>query len=832
MATSARPTPQPQPGSESRGLLERLNRLRGTLFGPGDFTSLLITLALLMLPAMALQAAAWPLDMRVIFPITLLSVLIGFLLARSQYNELIALLLSGVYGAALVFMTAASYEPGGGISVITRSINWLTDAFSGGINQDELVFTLLVATLFWFLGYNASWHVFRIDRVWRVVLPPGLILITNTVFYSGDANLDLYLIVFMFLALILVARSNLDAREWEWYTNGIRVPRRLRAQFLRVGAGLAFIVLIFAWIVPQGNLQDRLNSFQEFLRSDPMVELSDLYNRLFAPIESEGPTSADYYGGESLELSGAIRLGDQEVLYVQVPDGISVPRYYWRARVFDTYELGKWTPGATHRLRTGYSPLDIRLETDAARQAVQQKLTIGVRSSRLIYAAPQPSQIDLPTQSYLSYATPSATPPTDDEMRSSVMNISAIRPNTVLMRGETYTATSMMSVATADQLRSASTVYPDWIQAHPQYLRATPNVVGSDAVVQLASDIVAQAGVTTNYDKAKAIERWLRANIAYNESIPQPPPNVDPIDWFLFDLREGYCNYYATAMIVMLRSQGIPARMAAGFAQGTYDAERDVYVVRERDAHTWVEAYFPGYGWIEFEPTQAQAPLNREGDDLFAEPMINQVEGAATPTFTPLPPPPTPTPEATENQDQQPPDVPPTPTITPTMTPSPTATPVILPTQPAPVSPDPRDPLSFIFPALALVLIGLVVLALLIALAVFLYWWWEWRGLRGLSPISRAYARLERYLALIGIQFGQQDTPEERRRRINRDLPSAERPVTAITRLYTIERYGPGYKHPAEEQQRSDSADKAWVDARGRILGRWARRLRFWRRGQ
>lgn len=829
MATSAQPSPQQRPASEGRSLLERLNRLRGTLFGPGDLTTLLITLGLLMLPALALQAAAWPLDMRVIFPITLLSVLIGFTLARSQYNELVALLLSGAYGAALVFAIAASHEPGGGVSVISRSINWLTDAFTGGINQDELVFTLLVATLFWFLGYNASWHVFRIDRVWRVVLPPGLILITNTVFYSGSTNLDGYLIVFMFLALILVARSNLDAREWEWYSNGIRVPRRLRAQFLRVGAALAFVVLIFAWLIPHGNLQDRLNSFQDFLRSDPMVELSDLYNRLFAPIESEGPTSADYYGGESLELSGAIRLGDQEVLYVQVPDGITVPRYYWRARVFDTYELGQWTPGATHRLRTGYSPLDIRLENDAARTAVQQTLTIGTRSSRLVYAAPQPSQIDLPTQSYLSYTVPSATP-TEDEMQRSAMNISAIRPNTVLSRGETYTATSMMSVATAVQLRGASSLYPDWIQAHPQYLRVSPNVVG-DRVVQLARDIVAQAGADTNYDKAKAIERWLRANISYNESIPQPPEGIDPVEWFLFDLRQGYCNYYATAMIVMLRSQGIPARMAAGFSQGTYTPERGLYVVRERDAHTWVEAYFPGYGWIEFEPTQAQAPLNREGDDLFTEPVANQVEGAATPTYTPPPLPPTPTPEATENADQQQ-DIPPTPTITPTMTPSPTATPVILPTQPSPVNPEPRDPLSFIFPALALVLIGLVVLAVLIALAVFLYWWWEWRGLRGLSPISRAYARLERFLGLIGIQFGQHDTPEERRRHINRELPSAERPVTAITRLYTMERYGPGYKHPAEEQQRSDSADKAWGEARGRILGRLARRLRFWRRGQ
>lgn len=813
------------------GWRERLSQARQALFIPGDLSALLITLALLALPVLSLQAAAWPVTLNIILPVTLLSVVMGFLLGRSRYNELVALIISSLYGFSAVFLLAALTEPGGGWQVFVRATTWLTDAFTGGINQDELVFTLLVAALFWFLGYNAAWHVFRIDRVWRVVLPPGLILVTNTVFYSGDNNLELYLVAFMFLALLLVARSSLDAREWEWYTNGVRVPRKLRQQFLRVGAALALIVLAVAWLIPSGNLQERLDSFQDFLRSDPIVELSDLYSRLFAPIDAEGPTSADYYGGDSLELSGAISLGDQEVLYVSAPTG---RRYYWRARVFDTYELGRWTPGATHRLRTGYSPLDIRLENDQAREEVRQTFTIGARASRLVYTAPQPSQIDLPTTSFLSYATASPTPDRQ-AMDSSAMNISAVRPQQVLSRGTSYTATSMMSVATADQLRAASPIYPDWIAAHPQYLRDTPNVV-SERVARLAAQIVAEAGATNAYDRAKAIERWLRSNITYNEIIPSPPVGADPIEWFLFELRQGYCNYYATAMVAMLRSQGIAARMAAGFAEGEYDPVRGQYIVRERDAHTWVEAYFTGFGWIEFEPTQAQAPLNREGDSTMPEVAVLPFEAEPTPTLTPDAPPPTPiptpTPEPPDNaEDQTPPDIPPTPTITPTFTPTPTPTPVILPTQPAPVNPEPRNPLSFILPALGLVLLGVLVLLLIVALLVLLYWWWEWRGMRGLSPISRAYARLERYLGLIGLRFGATETPEERRRHISRDLPSAERPVTAITRLYTMERYGPGYKHPADEQQRADSAEKAWGDARGRILRRWLRRLQFWRRG-
>jgi hypothetical protein len=123
----------------------------------------------------------------------------------------------------------------------------------------------------------------------------------------------------------------------------------------------------------------------------------------------------------------------------------------------------------------------------------------------------------------------------------------------------------------------------------------------------------------------------------------------------------------------------------------------------------------------------------------------------------------------------------------------------------------------------------LFLIALLVAGGVFLWWWLEWRGLRGLSPIARAYAKLERFVALIGIRLAPQQTPEERRRRILRDLPGSERPVTAITRMYTSERYGPGPKHPAERASNAYVADKAWTEARSSILQRFVRRLFRWR---
>ena len=737
--------------------------------------------------------------------------------------------------AHLCCFFASLNEPGNllvGInSVFMRSLNWLYDATTGGINQDELVFTMLVATLLWFLGYSAAWHVFRIDRVWRALLPPGLILVTNSIYYSGPHNLDRYLIVFLFMALLLVVRSNLDAREWDWYVNGMRVPRRLRQQFYRLGAIFALLTLLIAWMIPSADLQDRLNHFQEFLAAEPLTQMSEFWNRLFASGDIQGPTTADYYGSDSLQLGGAIQLGEQNVMLVAAPPG---RRYYWRSRVFDTYEAGRWLPAADTRLTDPQSPLEIKHEIymPGAHVEVGQTFTMALRASRLIYAAPQVLTVDLPTRSDLRYIGQDdrfINPESGDQNIKS-MNISVVRPTQVLQRGEQYRVTSLMSNATASQLRAAGAAYPQWVT--DLYLYVSSSV--TPRTYELAQSIVQEAGATTVYDQAKAIESHLRQRITYNERIPQPPLGQDPVDWVLFDLQQGYCNYYASSMIMLLRILGIPSRMAAGFAQGTWDPDSQQYVVQERDAHTWVEVYFPGYGWVEFEPTAAQAPLNRVDDTPIVQVPTTIPQASPTPTNTA-------TPTATPTTDQA--VIPPAqnegrelPTLTPTASPTATATatPVIIPTQPPPLEPPPPPDqgfLSFLLPLLGIVLVVFVVLLILALMLVFVWWWWEWRGMRGLNPVLRAYARLERYIDLIGIQLSTDQTPAERQQRIVRDLPAVKPPVTAITELYTVQRYGRDDQHPVEASRQAEAADEAWLDTRGGILKRWLQRLLMpWRR--
>ncbi|MEL6151854.1 MAG: transglutaminaseTgpA domain-containing protein, partial [Chloroflexota bacterium] len=690
-----------------------------------------------------------------------------------------------------------------------------------------LVFTMMVAGLFWFLGYNSAWHIFRFDRVFRVILPPGLVLISNTAFYSGEANLAPYIAIYMFLALLLVVRSYFNDREWEWYTHGIRVPQKVRRQFNVVGTSLALVAVLIGWGIPTNDIQTRLDAFQQFMQSQPLAQMSELWNRLFSSVEAYGPVTADYYGGDTLELSGAIQLGNQVVMEVEVPAG---RRYYWRSRVFDTYESGNWTSQALERVPVVEAPFEIGQDGDTlrSREPVQQQFTLGLNASRLVYAAPQPFVIDVPVRSDLRYLDAERT----------TANVHVIRPFRVLERGDSYSATSLMTRATADELRNAGENYPQWVRDTQLYV--SPSVPGR--VLALGDQIIRESGAVTPYDKAKAIERWLRANIIYDENIPQPPSGQDPVDWVLFDHGRGYCNYYASAMIIMLRHQGIPARMGAGFAQGEFVDGR--YVVRERDAHTWVEAYLPGYGWIEFEPTAAQAPLDR-GDN--ENPVIPTETPAATstPTATPTQ---TPTPTATLSPTPDPSQPPPTDppqedafspaTPTPTMTPTLTATPIIVPTSQPPLSQQPSGPLAFILPALITALVGLLVLAVVVAIAVFIWWWWEWRGMRGLSPVVRAYARMERYTrGLLGLRIPENKTTLERRGDFLDKLPKkAYRPVTAITNMYTEERYGRGPGNDVEVQQHATSADKAWKRTREHILSDYLWRFvpfaRFFRRDE
>jgi hypothetical protein len=162
-----------------------------------------------------------------------------------------------------------------------------------------------------------------------------------------------------------------------------------------------------------------------------------------------------------------------------------------------------------------------------------------------------------------------------------------------------------------ESLQTDTKEYPAWVTE--RYLQLPETL--PQRVAELANQIAAP--YTNPYDKALAIESYLR-QYRYTTDIAAPPEGTDAVDYFLFDIKRGYCDYYASAMAVMLRALGIPSRLAAGYAPGELLPSQDdkpvvtdTYRVLERDAHAWVEVFFPAYGWVQFEPTAAQPQLLR-----------------------------------------------------------------------------------------------------------------------------------------------------------------------------------------------------------------------------
>ncbi|AEN05609.1 transglutaminase domain-containing protein [halophilic archaeon DL31] len=215
-----------------------------------------------------------------------------------------------------------------------------------------------------------------------------------------------------------------------------------------------------------------------------------------------------------------------------------------------------------------------------------------------------------------------------------------LRAATAIDEGESYTVTSEVAQYSSGDLRSAGTDYPDEIEQ--RYLGLPDST--PDRVRERTDEVVADAD--TPYEAAVAIESYLESNKRYSLSVQQPEGNI--ADAFLFEMDAGYCTYYATTMVTMLRTQGVPARFVTGYTSGERVAE-DRWVVRGLDAHAWVEVYFPDIGWVAFDPTPGAAREGAEGQRL-AEARENEEEGVDTTESGPEEWTPTPTATHTDSE--------------------------------------------------------------------------------------------------------------------------------------------------------------------------------------
>ena len=298
---------------------------------------------------------------------------------------------------------------------------------------------------------------------------------------------------------------------------------------------------------------------------------------------------------------------------------------------------------------------------------------------------------------------------------------------------------------------------------------------------------------TNPYDKATAIEAYLR-RIPYDLSINAPPAGRDAVDWFLFDKQRGYCDYYASAMTVLCRAVGIPARLAQGYARGEYESSVRGYRVRESDAHSWPEVYFPYCGWIEFEPTMAQPLISRVSpDEEAADPLLLSLLASITheeeDKFGP------------DEDDLNESDI----------------EDIVL----GPQQPKWREQL-FLFYA-----VGLVALVVLLAGGVFLWF----RRVRSLKPVEIIYARMTDWLSLVGVRPKTYQTPLEFAQVASSKVPPAKGKFVDIAFMYVKERFS---RQPLSEEEEQQIAEvwkgTWWIILRQAVVLRREKALRRSRR--
>lgn len=562
------------------------------------WSSWFLLFAMLLCLAWSVEAAEWAENLHVLQAVVLPVMIISLVLARSRLPGLVAHPTSGLFAVLWVGYLGTRFFPSTwdwGQRVAELVIHlalWAEAAWRGGTSGDNLVFVLEMALLIWALGHMSIWLVFRRHNALAAMLSVGSVLLVNT-YYAGE-DVTAFLLVFLVLGFLLIVRTSFFEREQEWQGDRIRYNPDLALYFVRDGAVFALLVVAMAWMVPSVSASPRLTALTAHL-ARPWHQAQQRWNRLFSSVHYPNRENTASFG-TSLAFSGPVHLSDRVVLKVRADGG-----RYWRGTAYDKYTGAGWVNTDNMLLEVDRSPAPLPSAPYQLRSQVLQSYQLLAPGGRLLFAASQPAQVSLGTDVLLA---PILSAPGARGLAITSADISMLYSRDELYRGQMYGVISLISRADEQSLREAGTDYAEWVRE--RYLQLTPSL--PDRVRQRAAEVT--AGQPTPYDKAKAVETYLRG-FTYNEGIPAPPPGQDGVDYFLFDRQEGYCDYYASSMAVMLRSVGIPARVASGFSQGAYDPEENVFVVREQDAHSWVEVFFPRYGWVEFEPTAAEPVIRR-----------------------------------------------------------------------------------------------------------------------------------------------------------------------------------------------------------------------------
>ncbi|MCS6937637.1 MAG: transglutaminase domain-containing protein [Roseiflexus sp.] len=744
---------------------------------------LLLAIAITWSTARSLEAANWADGLTMLTSIGLAALLAGALFARVAWMppwlaHPLALLLGVVFVIQQISpivraQTAAEFgatkaqrlTTWGDVAaeVALRALIWLRTLQAGGRGEDIVLFVLTLALIIWGMGYVTGWLVFRHQRAWiAVALQAGVILINYT--YAWPKPTGLFF-TFLIAALLLLTCQHIDRRQRLWRSMHVEFPDFLPARVL-LAAFLSFVFLmIVTSFLPNRPDNEHLARLWRTIRT-PITALREEWQEAFSTINAP-PGSTGAFLTRNARVGGPRQLGTALVMIVR-----SAEYSYWRAAAFDRYTGRMWQNMVGERARAALgvataeaarTPLapGVRLEQPELRGRTLVTTTIELAQTRtdgLVMVGGALASSSLPVLIQHGYLAVSG------ELLPNFTETATVVTEAPLEATQTYTVATYLSTVDEQSLRESGTMYPEWVRV--AYLQL-PDTLPL-RVRELAASIVRDAGAVTPYDKALAIQEYLRT-MPYNDQRPIPPEDRDWVDWFLFDAPGGYCDDFASAMVVLLRAEGVPARWVQGYAGGAFDPDRRVYLVREDVAHSWPEVYFPGYGWQRFEPTPApyaSVPV-RPAFPPSDETERPEITGGLGGTLS--------DPEAMLRE--------------------------LLERNTGPAIGD-DSALQREIEArraqerLRLTVIAGGTLALMLALVGVLFVWLRW-DVRGLSPAAAAYARLTRLAGWAGIAAPPDATPYEYAALLRERIPHQKHVIDRIVGDFVAERYHPAHAAPA-----------------------------------
>jgi len=563
-----------------------------------DLWIAIFSISLITAVAGRLWVTEWTRDLYILVFLTFIAGLTGLALGYSRFSPLVAALLSACYGAfSMAWLFGTTVDPD--IAWRERIINHLGWRLRIAIEQfsanqsvtDPILFLVLMAILLWIMASTASFLLIRQGSVWPALIPLGITLLVVSHYDQNLSRNARFLMTFIFFTLLIVGRMNFLRHSRKWRQEGINTTPESLADLTRTLILLSLALVVLAWSIPI-TPQQRSRYAQWW---DQVTEPWDRFRERFADIlvlETATETTVVTFFGEDLGLGTGTPISEEVVFTVTVdsppPAGY---RNYWFTRSYDLYQDGVWStsPGLNN---TQQYPDSFEIPYPQWEGWQPAAYTFTSQTGRLsnLYVTGMPTWIDRPVET------------TTLPLPESEADLVALIADPVLYFGESYQVETLTSRPTASELRQTSTDYPQWLDRFLQLPDDfSPEVAALAAQFALEND--------HPYDIAADITRYLRINIEYARTIPPVPDGADPIEWFLFDGQTGFCNYYAAAQVLMLRSLGIPTRFVVGYAEGEFDLETQTYTIRKLDSHAWPEVYFTDYGWVPFEPTSSQPAL-------------------------------------------------------------------------------------------------------------------------------------------------------------------------------------------------------------------------------